>query len=36
LDDIYSSSGSLRKMGLERASEEYDFASRIKIAMQKA
>jgi hypothetical protein len=35
LDDIYSSHGSLHKTGLKRTPEEYDFASQIKIAMQK-
>lgn len=35
LDDIYSSYGSLRRTELERTPKEYDFASQIKIAMQK-
>jgi regulator of sigma D len=36
LEDIYSSYSSLHRAGLERAFEEYDFASQIKIAVQKA
>ena len=36
LDDIYSSYSSLRRTELERTPEEYDFASQIKIAVQKA
>jgi hypothetical protein len=36
LNDIYSSYGSLRRAELERTPEEYDFASQIKIVMQKA
>jgi hypothetical protein len=36
LDDIYSSYSSLRRTGLERTPEEYDFASQIKIAVQNA
>jgi hypothetical protein len=35
LDDIYSSYSSLRRTELERTPEEYDFASQIKIAIQK-
>jgi hypothetical protein len=36
LDDIYSSYGALPRARRERALEEYDFASQIRIAMQKA
>jgi len=36
LDDIYSSYGVLHRTKLERTPEEYDFASQIKIVMQKA
>ena len=36
LDDIYSSYGSFGKMSLQRTPEEYDFASQMKIAIQKA
>jgi len=36
LDDIYSSYSSLRRTELERTPEEYDFACKIKIAMQNA
>ena len=36
LDNIYSSHDTLRRAELARLSEERDFASQIKIAMQKA
>ena len=36
LDDIYSSYGSHRSTELETTPEDYDFASRIRFAMQKA
>jgi hypothetical protein len=36
LNDIYSSYGSLPRARRERALEEYDFASQIRIAIQKA
>jgi hypothetical protein len=36
LEDVYSSYGSLRRTELERTLEEYDFASRVRIAIQQA
>ncbi|HLE74747.1 MAG TPA: hypothetical protein VI864_01705 [Candidatus Bathyarchaeia archaeon] len=36
LDDIYSSYGVRRRAELEGAPEEYDFASQMRVAMQKA
>ena len=36
LNDIYSSYSAFRRTKLERTREEYDFASQIRIAMQKA
>jgi hypothetical protein len=36
VNDIYSSYGVIRKMELTNAREEYDFASQVRIAMQRA
>jgi hypothetical protein len=35
LEDVYSSYGSIREAMLEKTPEEYDFASQIRIVMQK-
>jgi hypothetical protein len=35
LEDVYSSYGSIREAMLEKSPEEYDFASQIRIVMQK-
>ncbi|MEM3672926.1 MAG: hypothetical protein QW468_01685 [Candidatus Bathyarchaeia archaeon] len=36
LEDIYSSCGLLRKIGLEKTCAEYDFADQVKFLMRKA
>jgi hypothetical protein len=36
LEDIYSSYGLLRRLELERAQEEYDFVSQVKLLMRKS
>lgn len=36
LEDIYSNYGLLRRLELERTQEEHDFASKVKLIMQKA
>ena len=35
LDDVYSSYGLLRKMEIVKASNEYNFASQVRFALQK-
>jgi len=36
LEDVYSSYGLLRRLELEKAQQEYDFASQIRLLTRKA